>query len=104
MNKYIKISLFFIGTALLTSCSVFMKTARVHNILSTYTKSRFIYESQVENLKASHKGFLLVKGRKYIAPVGMTAKDDLKNAAKGIDKWVALDGGNAYVLKDYRWV
>lgn len=37
-------------------------------------------------------------------PIGLTTKNDLKNAAKGIDEWVKLDGGNAYVLTNYKWV
>ena len=46
----------------------------------------------------------LVKGRNYVAPIGLTVKNDLKNGAAGIDEWVQLDGGNAYVLKNYKWV
>jgi len=30
--------------------------------------------------------------------------DDLIYGAKGIDEWVKLDGGNAYVLTNYKWV
>lgn len=36
--------------------------------------------------------------------MGLSTKGDLKYAAKGIDEWVKLDGGNAYVLKNYKWV
>ena len=36
--------------------------------------------------------------------MGFTPKNDLKNAAKGIDEWVELDGGNAYVLINFKWV
>jgi len=46
----------------------------------------------------------LVQGRNYVAPMGFTPKNDLKNAAKGIDEWVELDGGNAYVLINFKWV
>lgn len=31
-------------------------------------------------------------------------KEDIKNGAQGIDEWVAIDKGNAYVLKNYNWV
>ena len=34
----------------------------------------------------------------------MTVKDDLRNGAKGIDEWVSLDKGNAYVVKNYKWM
>jgi len=46
----------------------------------------------------------LVKGRNYVAPIGLSAKDDLRKGAKGIDEWVNVDGGNAYVLISYKWV
>jgi hypothetical protein len=36
--------------------------------------------------------------------MGLTTMDDLKYGAKGIDEWVQLDGGNAYVLTNYKWV
>ena len=26
------------------------------------------------------------------------------NGAKGIDEWVEIDGGNAYVLKSFKWI
>ena len=46
----------------------------------------------------------LVKGRNYVAPIGFSVKDDLKYGAQGIDEWVKLDGGNAYILTNYKWV
>ena len=36
--------------------------------------------------------------------MGLTVNGDLKYGAKGIDEWVELDGGNAYVLVNYKWV
>ena len=36
--------------------------------------------------------------------MGFSVKNDLKNGAKGIDEWVKIDGGNAYVLTSYKWV
>ena len=46
----------------------------------------------------------MVKGRNYTAPMRLTVNGDLKYGAKGIDEWVELDGGNAYVLISYKWV
>jgi len=46
----------------------------------------------------------LAKGRNYTAPIGLTVNGDLRYGAKGIDEWVELDGGNAYVLSNYKWV
>jgi hypothetical protein len=46
----------------------------------------------------------LVRGREYVAPIALTVKGDLRNAATGIDEWVKIDGGNAYVLISYKWI
>lgn len=57
-------------------------------------------EAEVQNSDCS----CLTKNRSYTAPIGLTVKDDLRNGAKGIDEWVVLDGGNAYVLKNFQWM
>lgn len=107
MNKTIKYSL-FIGIFLsLTSCAVFqtsMTPSQVNEVLPTLTKSKFISQMQAEKAIKTGKCEYLVKGRTYTAPIGLTVKGDLKNGAEGIDEWVKLDGGNAYVLKSYKWV
>jgi len=36
--------------------------------------------------------------------MGLSVKEDLRNGAKGIDEWVSLDKGNAYVVKNYKWM
>jgi hypothetical protein len=36
--------------------------------------------------------------------MGLTVKDDLLNAATGIDEWVNIDGGNAYKVTNFRWI
>ena len=76
----------------------------VNNTLPTYTKSMFFTPKQAIEKQNNNKCKLLVKGRSYAAPMGVTPKHDLKNAAKGIDEWVEMDGGNAYVLINYKWV
>ena len=68
------------------------------------TKSRLINQFEVNELTKKGTCRILVPGRKYNAPMGLTVKADLKNAAKGIDEWVGLDKGNAYVLRNYEWV
>jgi len=77
-----------------------MSPLQVHNTLPTLTKAKYI--SSLEAEKSNCK--FLTKNRSYTAPIGMFAKDDLRNAARGIDEWVTLDGGNAYILKNYKWV
>lgn len=98
MNKLIKLNL--VGMILfLTSCTS-MSPLQVHNTLPTLTKSKYITQSEIEISTCKS----LTKNRSYVAPIGMTPKNDLTNAAKGIDEWVKIDGGNAYVLRNFNWV
>ena len=87
----------------LSSCSS-LTPLEVNNTLPTYTKSMFYTPKQATEKQKSDKCKLLIKGRNYVAPIGFAPKNDLKNAAKGIDEWVELDGGNAYVLINFKWV
>ncbi|MEO7308324.1 MAG: hypothetical protein ABIR78_03395 [Ferruginibacter sp.] len=99
------IKLNLIGVILfLTSCATSMSPIEVNNKLPTLTKSKFISQAQAEELIKTNKCKYLVKNRTYVAPMGLSTKDDLKYGAKGIDEWVKLDGGNAYVLKNYKWI
>jgi len=81
-----------------------MTPIQVNNNLPSLTKSHYIKQSEVESIIERGNCRYLVKSREYVAPVGITAKNDLKNAARGIDEWVQLDGGNAYLLKNFKWV
>ena len=95
-----------VGT-LYISCATSMTPLtpmEVNNTLPTLTQSKFISRAQAENDIISNRCTYLVKGRTYAAPIGFTAKDYLMNGARGIDEWVKLDGGNAYVLTNYKWV
>ncbi len=89
---------------LLTSCATSMTPIEINNTLPTLTISKFITQAQANESTNTKKCKYLVKGRTYNAPIGMSTKDDLRNGAKGIDEWVKLDGGNAYVLTNYKWV
>ena len=103
MKKLIKFTLIIAVVFSFTSCAIFqtsMTPTEVYNTLPTLTKSTFLSATQAENSNCK----CLVKNRSYTAPIGMTVKDDLRNGAKGIDEWVTLDGGNAYVLTNYRWI
>ncbi|UXP32170.1 hypothetical protein N6H18_17665 [Reichenbachiella agarivorans] len=94
-----------IGTLLLlSSCATSMTPMKVNNNLPELTQSKFISQTDLEEIESSNKCKYLVKGRSYTAPIGLTTKSDLKNAAKGIDEWVELDSGNSYVLRNYKWV
>jgi hypothetical protein len=81
-----------------------MSPTEVNTILPTLTKSKFISQAEAQRLIKASQCTYLVKGRNYVAPIGSTTKNDLKNAAKGIDEWVQLDGGNSYVLTNYKWI
>lgn len=103
MKKLTK--LIIIGlTLFLSSCATSMSPIEVNNSLPTLTKSKFVSQSQVEQVFETNKCKYLVKNRSYVAPIGLTTKDDLKNGAIGIDEWVNIDGGNAYVLKNFKWI
>ncbi|MFD2725781.1 hypothetical protein [Hyunsoonleella rubra] len=90
--------------SILTSCATSLTPVQVNNILPSLTKSTFYNQPQAEEAQKSKKCKLLVKGRNYVAPIGLTAKEDLKNGARGIDEWVKMDGGNAFILLNYKWV
>ena len=98
----ISCSVFFL--LIVSSCATSMTPIEINNTLPTLTVSKFITQAQANESTNTKKCKYLVKGRNYNAPIGMTTKDDLRNGAKGIDEWVKLDGGNAYVLTNYKWV
>jgi len=104
MIKITKLALYLGVVLFFISCATSMTPIEVNNTLPTLTQSRFISQVQAEEDVQAHICRYLVKGRTYVAPIGFTVKDDLKNGAKGIDEWVKLDGGNAYVLTNFRWV
>jgi len=81
-----------------------MTPVEVSNALPTLTKSKYLTQSLTEESVNTNKCRYLTKDRKYVAPIGFLPKDDLRNGAKGIDEWVQLDGGNAYVLKNFKWL
>lgn len=91
---------------LFISCATFatsMSPIEVNSTLPTLTKSKLISQAEVDEFVKANKCKYLVKNRNYVAPIGFTTKDDLKNGAKGIDEWVNIDGGNSYVLKNFEW-
>ena len=103
MKMILKIFSPFCAALFFTSCVALqtsMSPTQVYNNLPQYTKALFITAAKADSLNCKR----LVKGRSYTAPMGLTVIDDLKNGAKGIDEWVTLDGGNAYVLTNYQWV
>jgi len=98
-----KLNLIFGVLLLLVSCSP-MTPTQINKNLPPLTKSKFLSQVEAEEAVKLNKCKYLVKGRDYTAPIGLTAKGDLKYGAQGIDEWVKLDGGNSYVLISYKWV
>jgi hypothetical protein len=62
-----------------------------NNTLPTLIKSFYYNQSQDIKSQNNNKCWLLVIGRNYVAPIGFTVMEDLKNGAKGIDEWVKMD-------------
>ena len=87
-----------------TSCATSMTPMQVNNTLPALTKSKFISQSEADEKVKNNGCKYLAINRTYVAPMGFSAIQDLKHAATGIDEWVKLDGGNAYVLKNYKWI
>ena len=81
-----------------------MTPTQVNSTLPTMTKSYYYNQALAIDAQNNNKCKVLVKGRTYVAPMGLTVKDDLKNGAQGIDEWVKMDGGNAFVLINYKWI
>ncbi|MCL1938617.1 MAG: hypothetical protein FWF52_09520 [Candidatus Azobacteroides sp.] len=104
MIKLMKLNLLIGIIMLFASCATSMTPIQVNNTLPTLTKSKFISQAQAEEAVRTNRCKYLVKGRNYTVPIGLTVKDDLKNGAKGIDEWVTIDGGNTYVLINYKWI
>lgn len=102
--NYFKTKYFAVAVLLLiTGCEIFktsMTPAELYNTLPTMTKSKFLKADDIIQLECT----CLTKNRNYTAPMGLTVKDDLNNGAKGIDEWVQLDNGNAYLVKNYKWM
>ncbi len=87
----------------ISACSSMMTPSQVNSELPTLTISNFLSPPQADQALAENKCRILVKERIYRATIGFTVKGDLRNAAKGIDEYVVLDGGNTYVLRNYEW-
>ncbi len=104
MVKLFKLNLIIGVVFFLASCATSMSPIKVNNTLPTLTKSKFISQSQAEEAIKTNRCKYMVKGRNYATPIGLTTKNDLKYGARGIDEWVKIDGGNAYVLVSYKWV
>lgn len=94
----------FVAILFLASCAMSMTPMQVDKTLPTLTKSKYISQAQADEKVNNGTCRYMGKDRIYVAPIGISTKKDLKNGAQGIDEWVNVDAGNAYVLKNYHWV
>lgn len=67
------------------------------------TKSIYIDKVVYKNKLSTGSCSLLVDDRKYVAPIGFTVQGDVSNGAKGVDEWVATDGGDSYTINNFEW-
>ena len=104
MNRTLYILLLFAIAFVFISCATSMKPGKFLEKFPNATNS-YYYDRQSANEAISNdKCKLLVDGRKYTAPIGITLYGDVHNGAVGVDEWVQADGGNAYTLNNYEWI
>jgi hypothetical protein len=99
--KYIALNIVAI---VLVGCATSMTPAQFMEKFPNATKSVFYDQASANKALANKTCKLLVTKRSYAAPLGITVSDDIRNAAKGVDEWVRVDGGNAYILNNFEWM
>ncbi len=106
MKKAILLVALAVMVLSITSCAIFrtsMTPGEVTTALPAMTNARYMTIEQADNAVQARRARVLAR-RQYAVPLGLTVQNELKRGAKGIDEWVAADGGNAYILLNYKWV
>ena len=103
MIRLVKLPIIVIAVTLLSSCASSMSPSEINERLPALTSSTYYSQPRADEAIANKRCEYIDKGKSYKAPVGLTVNGDLRNAAEGIDEWVDVDGGNAYVLRSYNW-
>lgn len=104
MKALIISTLLLSASLFLSSCSRTLTPSKVNSILPSMTQSSYMTQAEANEAVKAGKCSYLVTERTYVAPNKMTAKGDLKAGAQGIDEWVTLDSGNAYLITNYNWM
>lgn len=73
-----------------------------YEMFAKMTKSKLIMPQEL-NALVDNKKCALISSKSYAGPVALSIKGDMKKAAKGVDEYVELEGGNAYHIKNYKW-
>lgn len=87
----------------LGSCASLHTPSKFLEYLSKNTKNIMISERIMNRYVSEQQCQLIKASRYYIVPMKFSEKNDIKSAAIGIDDWLKIDGGNAFVLKNYNW-
>lgn len=90
--------------ALLPGCATSMSPAQFGERFPRVTISEYYPKPSAEAAIRDGKCSIIVKDRKYVAPIALTVHGDVKNGAVGVDEWVAADDANAYAINNYEWV
>lgn len=85
-------------------CATSMKPIQFLEKFPNSTNSIFFDRLGANEAISKGQCKLLVKGRKYVSPIGLTVDGDLQNGAAGVDEWVQADNGNAYALNSFEWI
>lgn len=103
--SWLSIGFVLSGIALLVAgCATSMTPSQFNDRLPKETASKFHDRIEASRAISTGQCRLLVGGRKYASPMGLTVSGDLKNGALGIDEWVKADGGNAYSVSNFEWI
>ena len=94
----------FVSVFVIISCATSMTPSQFLEKFPKSTNSGFYDRQNASEAISNGKCKLLVDGRKYTSPIGLTVDDDLQNGAVGVDEWVRADGGNAYILDSFEWI
>ena len=70
----------------------------------TMTQSKYYGSVEANDAISNGECKLLIKDRKYTAPIGLTARGDAQNGATGVDEWVKTDKGNSYAINNFEWI
>jgi len=94
----------FVSVFVIFSCATSMTPIQFLENFPNSTNSDFYDRQSASEAISNGKCKLLVDGRKYTSPIGLTVDHDLQNGAAGVDEWVRADGGNAYILNNFEWI
>ena len=94
----------FTSVFIIASCATSMTPGQFLKEFPNETNSEYYDRTSADEAVSSGKCKLLVAGRKYTSPIGLTVDSDMKYGAEGVDEWVKADNGNAYAFNNFEWI